>query len=101
MHEDRFEKQTQRERTRMLIHGSWRRVGAKIACAVACTLMVGQLLLPSVTLAAELSEPAAQDAVAAASIHQEIFSVIIEDKTGVIAAGNNRVTGSEKGKFHG
>ena len=65
MHEDRFEKQTQRERTRMLIHGSWRRVGAKIACAVACALMVGQLLLPSVTLAAELSEPAAQDAVAA------------------------------------
>lgn len=65
MHEDRFERQTQRERTCILIHGSWRRVSARIACTVACALMVGQLLLPSVTLAAELSEPAAQDVVAA------------------------------------
>ena len=65
MHEDRFEKQTQRERARFLIHGSWRRVSARIACAAACALMVGQLLLPGVTLAAELDKTAAQDAVAA------------------------------------
>ena len=36
-----------------LSHGTWRRVGAKLACAGACALMVGQLLLPSVALAAE------------------------------------------------
>ncbi len=36
-----------------LSHGTWRRVGAKLACAGACALMVGQLLLPSVALAAK------------------------------------------------
>lgn len=36
-----------------LSHGTWRRVGAKLACAGACALMAGQLLLPSVALAAE------------------------------------------------
>lgn len=40
-------------KTRLLEHGSWRCVGARIACAGACALMVGQLLLPSVALAAE------------------------------------------------
>lgn len=40
-------------KTRPLEHGSWRRAGAKIACAGACALMAGQLLLPSVALAAE------------------------------------------------
>ena len=29
-----------------LSHGTWRRVGAKLACAGACALMAGQLLLP-------------------------------------------------------
>ena len=36
-----------------LSRGMWRRVGAKLACAGACALMAGQLLLPSVALAAE------------------------------------------------
>lgn len=36
-----------------LSHGTWRRVGAKLACAGACMLMAGQLLLPSVALAAD------------------------------------------------
>ena len=36
-----------------LSRGTWRRVGAKLACAGACALMVGQLLLPSVALAAD------------------------------------------------
>ena len=36
-----------------LPHGTRRRVGAKLACAGACVLMVGQLLLPSVALAAD------------------------------------------------
>lgn len=40
-------------RARSLSHGTWRRVGAKLACAGACALMAGQLLLPSVALAAE------------------------------------------------
>lgn len=62
-----FDKQTQRERTCSLVHGTWRCVGAKIACAGACALMVGQLLLPSVALATECAEPAAgTDEVAAA-----------------------------------
>lgn len=36
-----------------LSHGTWRRVGAKLACAGASVLMAGQLLLPSVALAAD------------------------------------------------
>lgn len=36
-----------------LSHGTWRRVGAKLACAGACALMAGQLLLPNVALAAD------------------------------------------------
>ncbi len=53
------DKRTQRERTCSLIHGTWRCVGAKIACAGACALMVGQLLLPSVALATECADPVA------------------------------------------
>ena len=49
----------QRERTCPLIHGSWRRVGIKLVAAGACALMAGQLLLPSVALAAELEGEAA------------------------------------------
>ena len=42
-----------RGRSCSLSHGTWRRVGAKLACAGACVLMAGQLLLPSVALADE------------------------------------------------
>lgn len=42
-----------RARACSLSHGTWRRVGAKLACAGACVLMAGQLLLPSVALAAD------------------------------------------------
>lgn len=42
-----------RGRACSLSRGTWRRVGAKLACAGACALMAGQLLLPSVALAAE------------------------------------------------
>lgn len=69
MYGSHFEKQTQRERTCSLVHGTWRCVGAKIACAGACALMVGQLLLPSVALATECADPvAAMDEVAAAPV---------------------------------
>lgn len=69
MYGSRFDKQTQRERTCSLVHGTWRCVGAKIACAGACALMVGQLLLPSVALATECADPAAgTDEVAAAPV---------------------------------
>lgn len=69
MNGSRFNKETQRERTCSLVHGTWRCVGAKIACAGACALMVGQLLLPSVALAAECADPAAgTDEVAAAPV---------------------------------
>ena len=69
MYGSHFEKQTQRERTCSLAHGTWRCVGAKIACAGACALMVGQLLLPSVALATECADPAAgTDEVAAAPV---------------------------------
>lgn len=64
-----FGKQTQRELTCLLAHGTWRCVGAKIACAGACALMVGQLLLPSVALATECADSAAgTDEVAAAPV---------------------------------
>lgn len=68
MNGSHFDKQTQRERTCSLVHGTWRCVGAKIACAGACALMVGQLLLPSLALATECADPAAATGeVAAAS----------------------------------
>ena len=69
MNGSHFDKQTQRERTCSLVHGSWKRAGAKLACAGACALMVGQLLLPSVALATECADPAAgTDEVAAAPV---------------------------------
>ena len=69
MYGSHFDKQTQRERTCSLVHGTWRCVGAKIACAGACALMVGQLLLPIVALATECADPAAgTDEVAAAPV---------------------------------
>lgn len=57
MNGSHFDKQAQRERTCSLVHGTWRCVGAKIACAGACALMVGQLLLPSLALATERVDP--------------------------------------------
>ena len=69
MNVSHFDKQAQRESTCSLVHGTWRCVGAKIACAGACALMVGQLLLPSVELATECADPAAgTDEVAAAPV---------------------------------
>lgn len=67
MNGSHFDKETQREHTCSLVHGTWRCVSAKIACAGACALVVGQLLLPSVALATECADPAAgTDEVAAA-----------------------------------
>lgn len=64
-----FGKQTQRERTCSLVHGTWRCVGVRIVSVGACALMVGQLLLPSVALATECADPAAgTDEVAAAPV---------------------------------
>lgn len=69
MNVSHFDKQAQRESTCSLVHGTWRCVGAKIACAGACALIVGQLLLPSVALATECADPAAgTDEVAAAPV---------------------------------
>lgn len=69
MYGSHFDKQAQRESTCSLVHGTWRCVGAKIACAGACALMVGQLLLPSLALATECADPAAgTDEVAAAPV---------------------------------
>ena len=77
-----FDKQTQRERTCSLAHGTWRCVGAKIACAGACALMVGQLLLPSVALATECADPAAgTDEVAAAPV----TPTVVEDTAATTA----------------
>lgn len=59
MNASHFDKQAQRESTCSLVHGTWRCVGGKIACAGACALMVGQLLLPSVALATECADSAA------------------------------------------
>ena len=59
MNGSHFAKQTQRERTCSLVHGTWRCVGVKIASVGACALMVRQLLLPSVALATECADSAA------------------------------------------
>lgn len=61
MNGSHFNKETQRERTCSLVHGTWRCVGVGIASVGACALMVGQLLLPSLALATECADP---DAVA-------------------------------------
>lgn len=58
---------SQQERACSLIHGSWRRVGIRIAAAGACALMAGQLLLPSVALATELEGAAATSTEATAT----------------------------------
>lgn len=69
MYGSHFDKEAQRERTCSLVHGTWRCVGVRIASVGACALMVGQLLLPSVALAAECADPAAgTDEVAAAPV---------------------------------
>ena len=69
MNGSHFDKQAQRERTCSLVHGTWRCVGARIACVGACALMVGQLLLPSVALATECADlDAAAGEVAAAPV---------------------------------
>ena len=82
MYGSHFEKQTQRERTCSLAHGTWRCVGAKIACAGACALMVDQLLLPSVALATECADSAAgTDEVAAAPV----TSAVAEDAAATTA----------------
>lgn len=61
MNGSHFNKETQRERSCSLVHGTWRCVGVRIASVGACALMVGQLLLPSLALATECAGP---DAVA-------------------------------------
>ena len=76
MNESHFDKQAQRESTCSLVHGTWRCVGAKIACAGACALMVGQLLLPSVALATECADPAAGTDEAAAA---PVTPTVVED----------------------
>lgn len=57
MNGSHFDKQTQRERTCSLVHGTWRCMGVRIVSVGACALMVGQLLLPSVALATECADP--------------------------------------------
>ncbi len=59
MYGSHFDKEAQRERTCLLVHGTWRCVGVRIASVGACALMVGQLLLPSLALATECADPAA------------------------------------------
>ena len=78
MYGSHFDKQTQRECTCSLVHGTWRCVGVKIACAGACALMVGRLLLPSVALATECADPTAgTDEVAVAPV----TPTVVEDMT--------------------
>lgn len=82
MYGSHFDKQTQRECTCSLVHGTWRCVGVKIACAGACALMVGQLLLPSVALATECADPTAgTDEVAVAPV----TPTVVEDAAATTA----------------
>ena len=62
-----FAKQAQRERTCSLVHGSWKKVSVGLVGAGACALMMGQMLLPNVALAADSGDLTANPAVVAAS----------------------------------
>lgn len=83
MNGSHFDTQTQRERTCPLVHGTWRCVGAKIACAGACALMAGQLLLPSVALATECADSAAATGEVAAA---PVTPTVVEDAAAPVLA---------------
>ena len=92
MYGSHFDKQAQSESTCSLVHGTWRCVGAKIACASACALMVGQLLLPSVALATECADPAAgTDEVAAAPV----TPTVAEDTAATTAPAASTAPGTD------
>ena len=76
MNGSHFNKETQRERTCSLVHGTWRCVGVRIASVGACALMVGQLLLPSLALATECADP---DAVAGEGAATPATPAVAED----------------------
>lgn len=82
MNGSHFDTQTKRERTCSLVHGTWRCVGAKIACAGACALMAGQLLLPSVALATECADSAAATGEVAAA---PVTPTVVEDAAAPVA----------------
>ena len=86
MNGSHFDRQTQRERTCLLVHGTWRCVGAKIACAGACALMLGQLLLPSVALATECADSAAATGEVAAA---PVTPTVVEDTAAPSLASTN------------
>lgn len=83
MNGSHFDTQTQRERTCPLVHGTWRCVGAKNACAGACALMAGQLLLPSVALATECADSAAATGEVAAA---PVTPTVVEDAAAPVLA---------------
>ena len=60
--------QAQNERTSSLIRGAKRRAGVKIAAFGVSALVTGQLLLPGVALATEITEPTAGEDIAVANI---------------------------------
>lgn len=60
--------QTQNERTSSLTRGAKRRAGVKIAAFGVSALVAGQLLLPGVALATEITEPTAGEDIAVTNI---------------------------------
>ena len=69
MYRQHVSPQTQNKRTSSLICGAKRRTGARIATFGLSVLVAGQLMLPGVALAAEMSETVAgQDAAATAVV---------------------------------
>lgn len=70
MRMEHFDDETANLHGRLLDRGPWWRLGMKVACAGACTLMAGQMFLPSVMRAAELEglSARAQDAAMAADV---------------------------------
>lgn len=60
--------QTQNERTSSLIRSAKRRAGVKIAAFGVSALVAGQLLLPGVALATEITEPTAGEDIAVTNI---------------------------------
>lgn len=102
MNASHFDKQAQRESTCSLVHGTWRCVGAKIACAGACALMVGQLLLPSVALATECADPAVgTDEVAAAPAAPSTAEAQQDQQDAPAARVNDAVAVNQDGSLGG
>ena len=86
MYRQHVSPQTQNKRTSSLICGAKRRTGARIATFGLSVLVVGQLMLPGVALAAEMPETVAGQDAAATAVADPAASVIAKQAAEAPAA---------------